>query len=111
MAQKIEEIKRMRAELYDTVLSLRSLGVGRPLGGNDANFLLVPILRRDAAKESEYDNDRAMKIYKHLAESEGVVVRYRGGELGCGGCLRITIGTATENVYLLEKLKQALEKF
>jgi histidinol-phosphate aminotransferase len=44
-----------------------------------------------------------------LAEEEGVVVRYRGNELGCQGCLRITVGTEEENAIALQKLKKALE--
>ncbi|KAF6757759.1 hypothetical protein DFP72DRAFT_890578 [Ephemerocybe angulata] len=43
------------------------------------------------------DSERAQKVYKYLAEQVGVVVRYRGNELGCEGCLRVTIGTEEEN--------------
>ncbi|KZT01959.1 uncharacterized protein LAESUDRAFT_815572 [Laetiporus sulphureus 93-53] len=50
------------------------------------------------------------RIYKTAAEEEGVVVRYRGGELGCEGCLRITVGSAEENVIALRKLEELLKK-
>jgi histidinol-phosphate aminotransferase len=39
----------------------------------------------------------------------GVVVRYRGNELGCDGCLRITIGTEEENAMAVEKLQEAMK--
>ena len=43
-------------------------------------------------------------MYKALAEHEGVVVRYRGSEPGCTGCLRITVGTDAENTTALATL-------
>jgi histidinol-phosphate aminotransferase len=47
-------------------------------------------------------------VYKALAEENGVVVRYRGGEMGCQGCLRITVGTEEENEVVLSKLGDVL---
>ena len=58
---------------------------------------------------SSPDNVRAQKVYKTLAEGENVVVRYRGSEIGCPGCLRITVGTEEENAVALEKLRKTLE--
>lgn len=34
----------------------------------------------------------------------GVVVRFRGNELHCDGCIRATVGTEEENSIFLEKL-------
>jgi histidinol-phosphate aminotransferase len=73
---------------------------GNILGGNDANFILVQVLN----SEGKADSPAAFRLYKHLAETDGIVVRYRGMELGCEGCLRITIGTPQENAMLLTKL-------
>jgi histidinol-phosphate aminotransferase len=80
-------------------------GLGRILGGNHANFVLVEILD----KNGKPCNDAAFTVYKTLAEKAGVVVRFRGKELGCFGCLRITIGTAEENSVLLKELKALLQ--
>lgn len=55
------------------------------------------------------DSARALKVYKTMAEEKGVVVRYRGNEHGCEGCLRITIGAAEENKVLLAKLEETLQ--
>jgi len=58
---------------------------------SDANFLLVKTTDGDA-------------IYGYLRD-HGIVVRNRGSEPGCAGCLRITVGTAAENRRLLETWK------
>ena len=49
-------------------------------------------------------------MYKELAENEGVVVRFRGREYGCEGCLRITVGSEEENRQLVEKMKLVLTR-
>lgn len=64
---------------------------------SDANFLLVRLTK--LSKE----------IYKKMADS-GIVVRYRGSELHCEECLRITIGTADENKACLALLKKTFEE-
>ena len=76
-------------------------GIGRFLGGSDSNFLLVEIL--DRAQDGKPSNQVALSLYERLAESRGVVVRFRGKEYGCEGCLRITVGTAEEvDRFLIE---------
>lgn len=72
------------------------LGVGRLLGGADSNFLLVEILDQPRSRGGKPSNEVAMALYERLAESQGVIVRFRGKELGCKGCLRVTVGTAEE---------------
>lgn len=84
-------------------------GVGRFLGGQDANFLLVEFLNAPADQGGKPDNEVALKVYEALAEEKGVVVRFRGKELGCTGCLRITVGTEKECSRFLESLKAVLE--
>ncbi|KAI7864479.1 histidinol-phosphate aminotransferase [Spinellus fusiger] len=79
-------------------------GVGRILGSNDANFILVQILN----KQNEPCNDRSKGVYTLMADTLGVVVRFRGTEHGCLGCLRMTVGTEEENSVLLKQLEKAL---
>ncbi|KAJ5515039.1 Aminotransferase class I/classII [Penicillium fimorum] len=79
-------------------------GVGQFLGGSDANFLLVQIL--DA--EGRPSNVTALAAYEAMAEKRGVVVRFRGKELGCEGCLRITVGTDPEVTKFLQELRTVL---
>jgi histidinol-phosphate aminotransferase len=54
------------------------------------------------------DNKKAERIYKSMAENDQVVVRFRGNEVGCEACLRITVGTAEECRVVVEKLKKLL---
>ena len=106
MRENIEKLKVSRAKLLSSLHGLKELGLGRAIGAQDANFILIPVLTRDG---SVPDNVRAGRVYKTLAEEEGVVVRYRGSEVGCVGCLRITVGTEQENAVALTKLKKTLE--
>jgi histidinol-phosphate aminotransferase len=107
MHEKASTLISSRGDLLKSLEGLDSLGIGKSIGGNDANFILVPILNRETRKP---DNVRSERIYKQLAEKEGVVVRFRGKEHGCDGCIRITVGTAKENAALLDRLKDVLEK-
>jgi histidinol-phosphate aminotransferase len=75
-------------------------GIGRFRGGEASNFLLVEILD----KLGKPDNVTALKVYERLAENRGVVVRFRGKEHGCLGCLRITIGTEEEVTRFLKEI-------
>jgi histidinol dehydrogenase len=58
---------------------------------SDANFLLV-----------RFGVD-ATAVYDQLRE-RGIVVRNRTTQPGCSGCLRLTVGTAEENVRLVNAL-------
>jgi len=59
---------------------------------SDSNFLLVRL--KQLSKE----------IYKVMAD-KGIVVRYRGSEMHCEECLRMTIGTEEENKACIDMLK------
>jgi len=58
---------------------------------SDANFILTEV--KDASA-----------VYHHLVE-QGIIVRDRSKVILCEGCLRITVGTSTENETLLDNLK------
>ncbi|KAK2052312.1 histidinol-phosphate aminotransferase [Colletotrichum caudatum] len=79
-------------------------GVGRLRGGAESNFLLYEML--DAAGNP--DNATALAVYERLAEHKGVVVRFRGKEHGCQGCLRITVGTEDEVTRFLASIEKVL---
>ena len=81
-------------------------GVGRLRGGTASNFLMFEMLD----SEGKPDNGIALKVYEGLAETKGVVVRFRGKEYGCLGCLRITVGTEDEVTRLLEAVRKSLEE-
>jgi len=83
-------------------------GIGRFVGGTDSNFLLVEILDRPRDSGGRPDNVTALAVYETMAEQRGVVVRFRGKELGCEGCLRITVGTEKEVDIFLGEVAAAL---
>lgn len=103
MHQSVESLNSNRDYLLETLPTIPS--VGKILGGNHANFVLVQILDGSQGKVS---NKRAVDVYKTMAETRGVVVRYRGGEIGCEGCLRITVGTKKECEEVVKQLKDLL---
>lgn len=106
MREKLATLHASRTTLLQSLAALASLGLGPALGGSHANFVLIPVLEKGGSGRP--DNVRSQTVYKRLAEEMGVVVRYRGGELGCEGCLRITVGSEEENRILLEKLREVL---
>lgn len=84
-------------------------GVGRFLGGHEANFLLVELLNKPASEGGKASNPIALATYEAMAEKRGVVVRFRGKELGCEGALRVTVGTEQEVTKFLYELRVVLE--
>jgi histidinol-phosphate aminotransferase len=105
MREKIQALIRSRGELLKIFATLAPLGLGNPIGANEANFILIPILDGPGGKP---DNHRAQTVYRTLAEEKGVVIRYRGGEPGCLGCVRITVGSNEENEIMINRLKEVL---
>ncbi|KAL7530735.1 hypothetical protein ACHAXR_006919 [Thalassiosira sp. AJA248-18] len=59
---------------------------------SDSNFLLFRV------------KEKANEVYKTMAD-RGVVSRFRGREMHCNECLRVTIGTPDENRKFLDMLK------
>ena len=100
-----EKILEQRGRLLRELLEIP--GVGRMIGGLDSNYVLVQFLDT-ANSKGRPCNKTAMALYKSLAESEGVIVRFRGKEFGCEGCLRITVGTAEEVDRFLEATRSTL---
>lgn len=96
----IQQRERMLRELP------KVKGVGRFRGGESSNFLLVEMLNG----QGEPCNVTAAKVYERLAEKRGVVVRFRGKEVGCLGCLRITVGTETEVTRFLDEIQRVIEE-
>ncbi|OCK84091.1 histidinol-phosphate aminotransferase [Lepidopterella palustris CBS 459.81] len=106
MREKREKIIVQRDRLQRELP--RIPGIGKFLGGSDSNFLLVEILDAPLEKGGKPSNETALAVYEGLAEEKGVVVRFRGKEVGCLGCLRITVGTEKEVDRFLVEIKAVL---
>ncbi|ESK85465.1 histidinol-phosphate aminotransferase [Moniliophthora roreri MCA 2997] len=112
MRAKVDTLVSSRGDLLKALRTLESLGVGQAIGGNDANFVMIPILNKDASDDGARrpDNVRSQKVYKTLAEQRGIVVRFRGNEPGCEACIRITIGSEEENAAVIGELGKVLKE-
>lgn len=88
IAPQISEIIEERELVAKEFAKMRVI---KKIFPSDANFILVRV-------------DEPRKIYNLLIE-QGIIVRDRSRIAGCEGCLRITIGTPTENRRLIEVLK------
>ena len=60
---------------------------------SDSNFLLFRV------------KDKANQLYKTMADN-GVVTRFRGNEMHCDECIRVTIGTEEENNKFFDLLEK-----
>jgi histidinol-phosphate aminotransferase len=102
MASAVDTLNKNRDAL---IQGLREIpAIGEILGGNHANFVLAQVLDESGRPS----NTRAVEVYRTMAESRGVVVRYRGNEKGCEGCLRVTVGTEEECRQAVDQMKQLL---
>ncbi|KAJ3074087.1 histidinol-phosphate transaminase [Podochytrium sp. JEL0797] len=106
IAQMEANVAKIASQRDLLILALQKLSkVGAILGANDGNFVMAQVVDGKGVP----CNEIAFSVYKRLAEVESIVVRFRGNELGCTGCLRISIGTEEENEVLLQKLNALLQ--
>ena len=85
-------VKTLLTERYRVMQAFMELPICQQIFKTDANFFLA---RMTDAK----------KIYDYLVD-KGIIVRNRSRIQLCDNCLRITIGTRTENNELLAALRQ-----
>lgn len=89
-------IRALLQEREIVAAALNELDFVEKVFPSDANFLLFRLQKN------------AQAVYKHMADN-GVVTRYRGNELHCSECIRVTVGTPEENKAFLEALKSTYE--
>ena len=97
--QALNEVSRKEKNVREIILQrewlkteLKQLPSVRQVFPSEANFLLVKI-------------DQAHEKYQQLIQT-GVVVRDRSSVILCQDCLRITVGTPSENQQLITSLKK-----
>ena len=84
-------VRKILLERSRMIDAIGLLPMCRKIHHSDANFLLVEV-------------DDAQATYDYLVD-KGIIVRNRNSVRLCEGCLRITIGTKTENQELLAALR------
>ncbi|OBZ77720.1 Histidinol-phosphate aminotransferase [Grifola frondosa] len=67
MSAKVIRLVTARTALLAGLAELAPLGLGAAIGGNDANFVLVPVLEKNAGSGGRADNVRAHQVYKMMA--------------------------------------------
>ena len=87
--QEIDKIIEQRDKLID---KLKSISFIEKIYPSDANFVLVKV-------------DDATKRYNQLIE-KGIVIRNRTMQALCENTLRLTVGTKSENIKLINALKE-----
>lgn len=87
----VSVVKEIIAEREALARKLKMLTITKNVYPSDANFLLVKL-------------DDATGTYEYLMK-QGIIVRNRSNVKLCDNCLRITVGTPTENTALIEALK------
>jgi histidinol-phosphate aminotransferase len=85
VAEILDQRERLAGELAE-------FGFVEKVYPSDANFLLVRV-------------SNARSVYRHLV-GENIVVRDRSTVWLCDECLRITVGTPSENDRLIEALSR-----
>ena len=88
MKHMVYEIQQQKKQMESMLIGIKGV---KKIYPSDANFILVEI-------------DNAHKIYLNLIEHK-VIVRDRSSVELCEDCLRIKIGTESENNILIELLK------
>lgn len=99
-----EQKTRLRKELS------RMAGIGRLRGGFEGNFVLFEVLDSLDKVAGLPCNITALKLSEMLKIRANLLVRYKGLEPGCKGCIRATIGTSSEVTQLLKWMEIILKQ-
>lgn len=92
-----DNINKILLERQYLLEKMSQLTIIKKIFHTDANFILFVI-------------PCAQQIYKQMAD-DGIVCRYRGSELHCTDCLRVTVGTREENDKFLDLLVATAARF
>jgi histidinol-phosphate aminotransferase len=93
-----KNIQALLAQREIVASALLALPFVKRVYHSDANFLLFRL------------DKNAQQVYKLMADKGSVVTRYRGTELHCDECIRVTIGTPEENEAFLKQLQAMYEE-
>jgi len=83
------KVKELLIQREDVMQKLEGLDFVVKVHPSDTNFVLFQVKKH------------AQKLYKEMADN-GVVTRFRGSEMHCNECIRVTIGSEEDNKTFLE---------
>lgn len=86
-------VAKLLAQRASVAEKLNALDFVTKVYPSDSNFLLFRV------------KDKANQLYKTMADN-GVVTRFRGNEMHCDECIRVTIGTEEENNKFFDLLEK-----
>ena len=89
--QKDEWVGKLLIERENLRIALRSLELVEKVFHSDSNFLMVQFAEPE-------------KVFKYLTERK-IIIRDRSKVTLCKGCLRVTVGTQSENLLLISALR------
>ena len=88
-----ENVQKVLQQREHVMQKLNNLDFVTEVFPSDANFVLFRM------------KNKAKECYKTMADN-GVVTRYRGTEIHCEECIRVTIGTPEQNEQFLKLLEE-----
>ena len=92
-----ENVQKILFEREYLLSELRKLKFVLKIHATDANFILFEV------------SSQSQLIYKTMAD-RGIVCRYRGMEMHCNECLRVTVGTHDENVKFISMIQKVADE-
>ncbi|MBN2520665.1 MAG: histidinol-phosphate transaminase [Bacteroidales bacterium] len=90
--QKDQWVEKLLNERENLRIALKSLNIVEKVLPSDSNFLMAKFVEPS-------------KIFNYLKEKK-IIIRDRSKVALCEGCLRITVGTQSENLLLINALKE-----
>lgn len=91
VSEKEEMVAKILSQRAVLIQALSKLSIVEQIYPTEANFVLIKVANPD-------------QLYQALIERQ-IIIRNRAKVTLCEGCLRITIGTETENEQLINELK------
>jgi len=92
-----EKVKELLVQRDIVMSKLEQLDYVVKVHSSDSNFVLFQV------------KEKAFELYKTMAD-RGVVTRFRGNEMHCNECIRVTIGSEEENSTFLELMTKIWEE-
>jgi histidinol-phosphate aminotransferase len=105
----LRSVAEERARLARALGRIRGIAIR---GGMETNFVLFEVFRLCSASGEAARrpcNASAAGLVSLLRESAGILVRFKGMEYGCEGCVRVSVGNGEENERFVEQVRLLMQ--